>query len=378
MEDKSKTIIVTSNYAWTIYNFRMPLIRRLNEEGYKVCVLTQFDGYESLIANEVDQIRPLFISRKGVNPLVDFFSIIDFIKHFIRIKPILILSFTIKPVIYGSIAARFMRLSSIVMITGLGTAFVKNNWITKIVKILYRFSLASVATAFFQNADDKNLFINNNLINPRICRLTPGSGVDLGKFTHTNLPTSHEMTFLLIGRMLWDKGIGEFVDAAKSIKLKYPHVRFQLLGPLGVQNRTAIKEIEVEAWENEGIIEYMGSTDDVRRFIEKACCVVLPSYREGTSRVLLEAAAMGRPLVATDVPGCREVVEDGVNGFLCKPRDYVDLSSKIELMLKLPYEARQVMGARGREKIENEFRQEIVSDLYMDAIESNQSVQLSL
>ena len=141
-----------------------------------------------------------------------------------------------------------------------------------------------------------------------------------------------------------------------------------MLGPLGVQNRTAIKKHEVEAWKNEGFIEYLGETDDVTKFIEKASCIVLPSYREGTSRVLLEAAAMGRPLVATDVPGCREVVEDGVSGFLCKPRDYADLSQKIELMLKLPYEARQAMGARGREKIENEFRQEIVCDLYIDAI----------
>ena len=168
--------------------------------------------------------------------------------------------------------------------------------------------------------------------------------------------------------MLWDKGIGEFVEAARTLKLKYPNTRFQLLGPLGVQNRTSIKNTEMKAWENEGIIEYLGETDDVTSYIEKACCVVLPSYREGTSRVLLEAAAMGRPLIAADVPGCREVVEDGVTGLLCKPRNYVDLSQKIELMLKLPYETRHVMGKKGRDKIENEFRQEIVCDLYIDAI----------
>ena len=348
----------------------MPLIRRLNKEGYKVCVLTQFDGYESLIANEVDQIKPLFISRKGVNPFIDFFTILDFVKHFIRIKPMLILLFTIKPVIYGSIAARLMKVRSIVMITGLGTAFITDNWITKVVKTLYRFSLVSVSTAFFQNVDDKDLFVVNRLVDSRVCRLTPGSGVDLDKFFRADLPVNNEMIFLLIGRMLWDKGIGEFVDAARNIKSIYPNIRFQLLGPLGVENRTSISNEQMDEWQKDGIIEYLGETDNTVTYIERACCVVLPSYREGTSRVLLEAAAMGRPLIATDVPGCREVIKDGVTGFLCRSGDYLDLSDKIELMLKLPYESRRIMGAKGREKIENEFNQDIVCDLYIDAIEN--------
>lgn len=377
MKDNSKTIIVSSNYAWTIYNYRMPLIRRLKKEGYKVCLLTQFDGYEKKIAKEIDVIKPLFISREGINPFVDFFTIIDFIRHFLKFKPDLILLFSIKPVIYGSVAAKVFKIPSIVMITGLGTAFIANNWLTKVVKRLYRFALSSVSIIFFQNFDDRNTFLQDKLVDEEVCRHSPGSGVDIDRFSYSTLPNTSEITFLLISRMIWDKGIGEFVNAAKSIKLKYPHVRFQLLGPLGVQNRTSIKETEVEAWENEGIIEYMGETDDVTKFIEKASCVVLPSYREGTSRVLLEAAAMGRPLVATDVPGCREVVEDGVTGFLCMPRDYIDLSQKIELMLKLSHEARKVMGFRGRKKIENEFHQEIVCDLYVDAIKSCQSGKLS-
>ena len=368
MKDKSKTIIICSNYAWTIYNFRMPLIRRLNKVGYKVCVLTQFDGYESLIANEVDQIKPLFISRKGVNPFIDLFTILDFVKYFIRIKPMHILLFTIKPVIYGSVAARLMNVRSIVMITGLGTAFITDTWITAVVKTLYRISLVSVATAFFQNRDDKDLFVDNRLVDSRVCRLTPGSGVDLDKFSRVDLPMNNEMIFLLIGRMLWDKGIGEFVDAARNIKTKYPNIRFQLLGPLGVENRTSISTEQMDEWRKDGIIEYLGETDNVVTYIERACCVVLPSYREGTSRVLLEAAAMGRPLVATDVPGCREVIKDGVTGFLCRARDYRDLSDKIELMIKLPYESRSKMGAKGREKIEHEFNQDIVCDLYIDAI----------
>lgn len=348
----------------------MPLIRRLKSEGYKVIVLTEFDGYEDQIRCEVDAIQPLFISRKGVNPFLDFLTLLDLGRHLLKCRPDMLLVFSIKPVIYGAIAARVLRIPVIVMITGLGTAFITDNWITKVVKSLYRFALSSVSIVFFQNVDDKNLFIDNKLVNKEVCRHSPGSGVDLEKFAYSPLSNSSEITFLLIARMLWDKGIGEFVEAARIIKLKYPHAYFQLLGPLGVQNRTSITKTEVQLWESEGIIEYLGETDDVASFIQKACCVVLPSYREGTSRVLLEAAAMGRPLIATDVPGCREVVDESVTGFLCKPRDHADLSSKIELMLKLPYESRQVMGARGREKIENEFRQEIVCDLYIDAIKS--------
>ena len=368
MKDKSKIIIISSNYAWTIYNFRMPLIRRLNQEGYKVCVLTQFDGYESQIAKEVDQIKPLFISRKGVNPLVDLFTILDFVKYFIRLKPALILFFTIKPVIYGSIAARLVKVRSIVMITGLGTAFIEDAWITKIVKALYRFALSSVSSIFFQNNDDKDLFVSQKLVDLRVCRLSPGSGVDLDKFTYAELPNTSDTVFLLIARMLWDKGIGEFVDAARIIKGRYPNARFQLLGPLGVENRTSISNSTMAEWETAGFIEYLGETDDVAYYIERACCVVLPSYREGTSRVLLEAAAMCRPLIATDVPGCREVVDDGITGFLCKSRDAVSLARKIELMLKLPHETRKVMGVKGREKVENEFNQDIVCDLYIEEI----------
>ena len=367
---KKNTFVVCSNYAWTVYNFRMPLIRRLKSEGHNVVVLTQFDGYEKFVGEEVDQIIPLFISRKGINPFVDFLTICDFVRHLYSVKPDFILLFTIKPVIYGCIAARLLKVKSIVMITGLGTAFIKDNWLTKFAKALYRFSLLTVSTVFFQNTADKSIFVSNRLIDPDRCRLTPGSGVDTNKFFMADLPVQRDMTFLLIARMLWDKGIGEFVEAARIIKSVYPKSRFQLLGPQGVENRTAIPISKIAEWQEEGIIEYLGATDNVTSYIQRACCVVLPSYREGTSRVLLEAAAMGRPLIATDVPGCREVVEDGVTGLLCKSKDYVSLSQKMEMMLNLSYQARLSMGAKGREKIQNEFSENIVCDLYIDAINS--------
>lgn len=367
-ENNAKTVIVCSNYFWTIYNFRLGLIKRLKAEGYKVVVISQFDGYEKKVASEVDEIRPLFISRKGVNPFIDIFTIFHIVKYLLIFKPYALLSFSIKPVIYGSIAARFTKVKSIVMITGLGSAFISDNWITKVVKALYKYSFVSISKAFFQNTDDRNIFLTNRLVDEKVCQLIPGSGVDLEKFSPTVAPSNERITFLLIARILWDKGVGEYVKAASKIHELYPNTKFQLLGPLGVENRTAISKLQMEKWEKNCNIEYLGETDDVAPYISKACCIVLPSYREGTSRVLLEAAAMGRPIVTTDVPGCREIVEDQITGFLCKPRDYLDLVEKLELMINLSYTDRKIMGAKGREKIEKEFNESIVFDYYIHAL----------
>ena len=256
------------------------------------------------------------------------------------------------------------------MITGLGTAFISDSWITRLVKFLYKRALGSVSTVFFQNMDDRNLFLKNRLTTPQVSRLIPGSGIDTSEFSYKPLPLRSEFIFVLIARMLWDKGITEYVEAAKIIKVKYPTTKFWLLGAIGVQNRTAISVDRITAWAEEGFVEYLGETTDVRAYIEEASCIVLPSYREGTSRVLLEAASMGRPIIASDVPGCREVVDNGISGFLCKSKDYQDLADKMELMIKLSPEARNTMGIRGREKVEREFNQEIVHNLIVDAIEN--------
>lgn len=378
MKKGIKTIIVSSNYAWTIYNFRMPLIRRLKKEGYRVVVLTQFDGYEIYVGREVDVVKPLFLSRKGVNPSVDFLSFVDLLRNYLIIRPDCVLLFSIKPVIYGSAAAKLFRVPVIPMITGLGTAFISESWVTKVVKRLYRFALSSASIVFFQNIDDKRLFLESRLVSPDVCRMSPGSGVDVARFALTDVKDSTDMTFLLIARMLWDKGIAEFIAAARIVRERYSHAHFQLLGPLGVENRTAISEAQVQAWCDEGIIEYLGETDDVSAFIAEAGCVVLPSYREGTPRVLLEASAMGRPIITTDVPGCREVVEDGVTGLLCRSRDSIDLSAKMEQMLLFSHQDRQVMGLKGRQRIEEQFHHDIVNDLYVDAISECLATNIAL
>lgn len=365
---KKKTVAICSNYAWTIFNFRMPLIRSLTRSGYRVVVLTQFDGYEKKISNEVDKVYPVYLSRKGVNPFVDIITLCDLIKKLTYIKPDYLLLFTIKPVIYGSIAARIKSIPHIAMVTGLGTVFISRNVITKVVKFLYQFSLKRASVVFFQNTDDKELFINEGLVDEKICKLTPGSGIDLDKYKFSDLPNEPNLTFLLVARMIKDKGVVEFVDAARKLKRLYPKTNFQLLGPMNVENRTSISHAEMGRWLSEGVIEYLGVTDDVSIFIRESSCVVLPSYREGMSRVLLEAGAMGRPIVTTDVTGCREIVEDGLNGFLCACNDSADLAVKMENILLLSHEERIEMGKKGRRKIEEEFSQDIVFQLYFDAI----------
>ena len=202
--------------------------------------------------------------------------------------------------------------------------------------------------------------------------LVPGSGIDLERFTLTPSPSPASgrggIRFLLVARMLWDKGVGEYVAAARRVRRRYPDAEFGLLGFLDVQNPAAISREQMDAWVDEGVVRYLGVSDDVRAQIAAADCVVLPSYREGTPRTLLEAAAMGRPLITTDAVGCREVVEDGVNGLLCRVRDADDVADKMEQMIALSADERTEMGRRGREKVEREFDERFVIEAYLRAI----------
>tara|TARA_S200000501_G_scaffold375899_1_gene429155 strand:- start:816 stop:1934 length:1119 start_codon:yes stop_codon:yes gene_type:complete len=368
MKNNKKMILICSNYAWTILNFRMGLIKELKRNGYKVAVITQYDGHEAEISKEVDIIFPLFISRKGINPVYDLMTFFHLLINVYRLKPDFLLLFTIKPVIYGSMVGRLLRIRSYSMITGLGTAFLSKSWITKLVKILYKKALSKSQAVFFQNSDDRDIFLSENLVNENVIRMVPGSGIDLSKFPKAALIDKDPMVFTLISRMLWDKGIKEFVEAAEIIKRSHPEIIFQLVGPLNVENRSAIPEKKMNEWIKDENIKYLGETNDVTKFLKDSSCIVLPSYREGTSRVLLEAASMCRPIITTNVPGCREVVEDGYNGLLCESKNTEDLVKKIQKMILLTFDERQRMGLNGRVKMENNFDQSIVSRIYLEAI----------
>lgn len=366
-------VVIAVNVAWNLHNFRAGLIAALVREGYEVVAVASEDAYAARLADLGCRFVPLAIDHQGTHPARDALLLARFWRILRRERPAVYLGYTVKPNIYGSLAARLLGIPVVNNIAGLGTVFIRRTWLTTLVRLLYRLALAKSAKIFFQNEDDRRLFIEGGLARPEATDRLPGSGVDLARFAPAP-PPSHSrgepLRFLLAARLLWDKGVGEYVEAARRVRRGHPGVEFCLLGFLDVQNPSAIPRARVEEWEAEGVVAYLGDADDVRPHLARADCVVLPSYREGLPRVLLEAAAMGRPLIATDAPGCREVVDDGVNGYLCSPRDAHDLAEKMERMIALSPGERAAMGLRGREKAQREFDERFVIRSYLDALRS--------
>ena len=364
-------IIIVANTAWYLFNFRLGLINGLINSGYEVTVLAPKDDTSHKLEQVGCKYGNLIMDNMGLNPLADLRLKNNLRAIYNDLSPQLVIHYTIKPVIYGSMAAAKLGIPFINNITGLGTAFIKKNWVTWLVKQLYRLSQKNANHVLFQNADDRELFSREKLIPEDVTQeVIPGTGIDIDLFNVRPYPESNPVTFLLISRMLWDKGVGEFVEAARQIKSEFSDVHFQLLGFLNVINRSAISPQQMQIWIEQAVIEYLGETNDVREHIASSSCVVLPSYREGLPRTLLEAAAMGRPLIATDVTGCREVAEHGVNGYLCKARDANDLAQKMRDMIMLSIDERRDMGLRSRRKMEEDFDEKMVVEKIVSRIES--------
>ena len=369
-EAQRKIAVISANSAWNLVNFRAELMRALQAEGYRVIALAPDDGYAPRLAGMGVEFQPVPMKSSGISPLEDLFLLRRYFAILRNIRPDLFLGFTIKPNIYGSLAAHAIGIKVINNISGLGTAFIKKGLLTRIVTALYRLALRRSSTVFFQNREDLGLFVEGGMVRSDQARLLPGSGVDLDHF-QPGKPAPAPATglrFLLIARLLWDKGVREYVDAARILRATDPTIRCQILGFVDVDNRTAVPSASLEAWVAEGLIEYLGPTDDVRPFIDQADCIVLPSYREGLPRALLEASAMAKPIVATDVPGVRDVVDDGLTGFLCQVRSAPLLAGAMLKMARLSPEERAEMGAAGRRKINKEFSQAIVIERYLGAL----------
>jgi glycosyltransferase involved in cell wall biosynthesis len=361
-----RTIVLSANSDWNIANFRPGLICALRGAGYDPVVIAPQDPAADDRMRELDVERiPIRIDRSGLNPVADLRLLADYRRLLGRIQPAAYLGFTIKPNIYGSMAAATLGIPAIPNVSGLGTAFIRRGVLQSIVTALYRRGFSKAPAVFFQNDEDRSLFVGRRIVRAKQSRVLPGSGVDLSRFAPA-APNEGPPVFLLVARLLRDKGVIEFVQAARSLGSQGMH--FQLLGPIDEGNRTAIGRLELERWVEEGVIEYLGVTDDVRPFLAAATAVVLPSYREGMPRSLLEAAAMGRPLIAADVPGCRDVVEDGVNGYLCTVRDPVSLASAMRRLAGLPATDRIAMGEAARSKVQEQFSEELVIGAYLEVL----------
>ena len=363
-------ILISINTSWNIINFRLGLLKSLQKEGFEIIVLAPKDEYSDSFKDHGFQYCDINMNNKGTNPIEDLKLTIDYFKILKEVKPELILNYTIKPNIYGTIAANLLNIPTINNIAGLGTLFVNENFVTKIAKFLYKYSQSKAKFVFFQNNEDFELFTSQKLVDARKCDILPGSGVDTTKFVPIEVPKKDDtFRFLLISRMLWDKGIQEYIDAAKEIKKKYKNVEFQLLGFLDVSNKTAISKEQMDIWVKEGIVNYLGTSDNVKNEISKCDCIVLPSfYREGTPRTLLESASMAKPIITTNNIGCKDVVDHNTNGYLCEVKNSIDLANQMEKMINLTVDERTTMGNKGREKVINEFDETIVINKYKQVI----------
>lgn len=364
----SRTIVLSINTSWNLVNFRRNLIQRLQREGFDVVALSPTDAHVPVLTALGVRHIPVVIDSKGLSPVRDLALALAYWRILKRLRPVAFLGWTIKPNIYGSLAAHALGIPVINNISGLGTAFIKVGPVTRIVTTLYRAALARSATVFFQNRHDRDLFVAQRLVTGDRTALLPGSGIDLAQFVPVADVPGGPFVFLMVARLLRDKGVVEFVEAARIVRRTHPHAQFHLLGATDVENRTAIPRDELDAWEAEGVVRHLGEASDVRPHLAAAGAVVLPSYREGMPRSLLEAAAMAKPLIATDVPGCTEIARAGENAILCTVRDADSLAQAMLAMLALSPEERAAMGAKSRAIAEAEFDVAVVEARYLDAI----------
>lgn len=364
------TIAISSNTSWYLYNFRKNTILALIEQGYEVIAIAPQDGYSTKLSELGCEFIHINIDQGGTNPVRDIQTFFSFYQIYKKKNIDVVLNFTPKNNIYSTLAASFNGTKSINNIAGLGILFINESITSKIARFLYKISQSKASKLFFQNEDDRRLFLEKKITTNVPTDRLPGSGVDLSRFTLTPAPDDNKVKFLLIARMLYDKGIRQYVDAARTLKQKYgDNVELCLLGFLDVNNPSAVSTSDMNAWVEEGIINYLGVSDNVEQEIAKVDCMVLPSYyREGVPKSLLEAGAMGKPIVTTDNVGCRETVDDGINGYLCEPRSSESLTEKLELIINMSHEERLDMGRKSREKIQNEFDEQIVITKYIDAV----------
>ncbi len=369
----TKKILIGLNTAWNLLNFRAGLIGGLISSGYEVVAVAPIDEYVVKLELLGCRFVHLEMDNQGKHPIWDLLLLWRFFRLLKTEKPDLCLFYTVKPNVYGSLASRLCGIPFINNVSGLGAVFIQGGWLRRIVSTLYKLAFKNSNRVFFQNRDDLGLFLENKLVNVELTDVLPGSGINLHRFTPTDdadrKSFNSAFRFLLIARMLKDKGVVEFVNAAQLLKESGVKAEFCLLGFLDVQNPAAISSEQMKEWTDQGFVKYLGVSDDVREHIASADCIVLPSYREGTPRTLLEAAAMGKPIITSNVVGCKEVVEHGVNGFLCEVKNTQDLALRMKELLLLSDDQRRLMGENGRLKMEKEFDEIIVIQKYLQAID---------
>ena len=368
--DSRPVVVLSANNCWNLANFRAPLLSGLQDAGYRIVAFAPLDAHAADLRAKGIEVHDVPIARSGMNPLTDVRLLIRYTRMLRALRPAAYCGFTIKPNVYGAIAARMAGVPAINNVTGLATPYLSEGLVWAVAERLYRFAFRRSHTVFYHNPEDLRLMLERRVIRPDQGRVVPGSGVNLHQFQPaSDDPGTGPLRFLFFGRLILHKGIREFIEAARLLRPILPDARFQLLGNPDPGNPTSVSDQELKSWIDDGIVEHLGEHRDVRPLIGQASVVVLPTYREGLSRALLEGAAMGKPLLGTDVAGSRELIEDGVTGLLCRARDSGSLAEAMERMARLPRERLRAMGAAGRKKMEREFSEERVVQAYLDVLE---------
>ncbi|MGO1372085.1 MAG: glycosyltransferase family 4 protein [Senegalia sp. (in: firmicutes)] len=361
----NKKVLILVNHDVVIYNFRKELVERLLEEGYEVYISSPYGERIDYLVEMGCKYIETDIERHGTNIFNEFKLLKEYIKIMKKINPNLVISYTIKPNIYGGIACRILKVPYIATITGLGISAQKKGLIRSVSILLYKLAFKDIHNLFFQNELNRRFFIDNNIaIDQHI--LVPGSGVNLSDYSFEDYPSNEYLIkVLFIGRIMKDKGIGEFNQAAKILKNKYKNIEFEAIGFVEEEYKETVKELsELD------VVKFRGVVENVHQYIKESHVVVLPSYHEGMANVLLEAASTGRPLIASNIPGCKETFDENISGFGIEIRDTNDLALKIEKFINLSCDKKKQMGIASRNKMEKQFDREFVVDKYMNSIEN--------
>jgi glycosyltransferase involved in cell wall biosynthesis len=363
-------IVLVSNTAWYLYNFRRGTIAALVETGRPVVAMAPPDSYATKLVEELGvTFVSLRLEGKGTRFVGEARSMLHLLQALRRLRPAFVFNFTVKANIYSGLACRLLGIPYANNVSGLGTAFIHDSWLYRRVRSLYGFVSRGARCVFFQNQEDMALFRDRGLLKDTPTVLLPGSGMDTARFAFQALPEGVDFTFVMVARLIADKGVREYVAAAERVALTHPGTRFVLIGPQGVSNSSAIDDAEVAEWRRTGAVEYVGEQDDVRPWLAESHVLVLPSYREGMPRTVLEAASMGRPAIVTDVPGCRQAVVDGETGWLCQVRDSESLAAFMTACLGMSYDQLAEAGRAARRRIENEFDERIVIQAALDCLD---------
>lgn len=347
-------ILILANNSGGLYRFRKELIIELNQRGYEVIVITPFDNNIKDLEELGIKLIEIKIDRRGMNLIKDLNLLLKYYKYIRKINPYLIISYTIKPNLYGGIIARLLKKEYAINITGLGTTFQNEGILNKLIIQLYKFVCKKVKIVYFENVENKNIFVSNKIILENKCCVLNGAGVNLNDFSFRQYPcTTQEIHFLFIGRIMREKGIDELLWAIKKLHKENNIIVLDIIG-----NFEEDYKEEIERLEKRGIINYYGYQEDVRPFIEKSHCFVLPSHHEGMANTLLECAAMGRPLITSDIHGCLEAINE--NGYLCKVKNKRDLYEKMNQFINLDYENKKKLGNNSRKNMERNFSKDVV------------------